>query len=104
MEKEKSRSEHKSPSNSKCNGTLEPFSLGHELVTDVVRLQFPNLTGEWDTYSVAYAILLGAAGTLGVPNTDLNVTITDGNSLGESAIVLYDNVPGGAGLVAQLEE
>ena len=39
-----------------------------------------------------------------VPDTDLNVTITGGDSLDESAIVLYDNVPGGAGLVAQLEQ
>ena len=96
--------EHKSPSDSKCNGTLERFSLGHELVTDVVRLQFPQLHGEWEAYSVAYAVLLGAAETLDVPDTDLNVTITKGNNPGESAIVLYDNVPGGAGLVAQLEQ
>lgn len=95
---------HKSPSGSDCRGTLEKFSLGHELVTDVVRLQFPQLYGEWDAYSVAYAVLLGAAETLNVPDTDLNVTITGGENSGESAIVLYDNVPGGAGLVAQLEE
>ena len=97
------KGKHKSPSDSVCSGTLERFSLGHELVTDVVRLQFPQLTGEWDAYSVAYAILLGAAETLGVPDTDLNVTITGGSNASESAIVLYDNVPGGAGLVAQLE-
>ena len=97
------KDEHKSPSDSVCSGTLERFSLGHELVTDVVRLQFPQLTGEWDAYSVAYAVLLGAAETLDVPDTDLNVTITSGSNEGESAIVLYDNVPGGAGLVAQLE-
>ena len=95
--------EHRSPSDSKCRGTLGRFSLGHELVTDVVRLQFPQLYGEWDAYAVAYAILLGAAKTLDVPDTDLNVTITGGDHPGESAIVLYDNVPGGAGLVAQLE-
>ena len=94
---------HKSPSNSDCMGTLERFSLGHELATDVVRLQFPNVHGEWDAYSVAYAILLGAADTLEVPDTDLNVTIAGGDQPGESAVVLYDNVPGGAGLVAQLE-
>ena len=97
------KGEHKSPSDSVCSGTLGRFSLGHELVTDVVRLQFPQLTGEWDAYSVAYAVLLGAAETLDVPDTDLNVTITGGSEAGESAIVLYDNVPGGAGLVAQLE-
>ena len=93
---------HKTPSGSECRGTLGRFSLGHELVTDVVRLQFSRLRGEWDAYSVAYATLLGAAETLDVPDTDLNVTVTGGSS-GESAIVLYDNVPGGAGLVAQLE-
>ena len=99
----KPQKEHKSYSDSKCTGTLEKFSLGHELVTDVVRLQFPQLHGEWDSYSVAYAVLLGAAETLDVPDTDLNVTITRGGNPGESAIVLYDNVPGGAGLVVQLE-
>ncbi len=94
---------HRSPSASECGGTLERFSLGHELVTDVVRLQFPQLRDEWDAYSVAYAVLLGAAETLSVPDTDLNVTIAAGANSDESAIVLYDNVPGGAGLVAQLE-
>ena len=95
---------HKSLSGASCRGKLEKFSLGHELVTDVVRLQFPRLSGEWDAYSVAYAVLLGAAEILNVPDTDLNVTITGGENPDESAIVLYDNVPGGAGLVAQLEE
>ncbi len=95
---------HKSPSNSDCMGTLERFSLGHELVTDVLRIQFPMVQGEWDAYSVAYAVLLGAADMLEVPDTDLNVTVTGGDQPGESAVVLYDNVPGGAGLVAQLED
>ena len=98
------QSQHKSSTNKSCSGMLQNFSLGHELVTDVVRLQFPGLIGEWDSYSVAYAVLLGAAETLGIPDTDLNVTITRGNHPDEVAIVLYDNVPGGAGLVAQLEE
>lgn len=95
--------DHKSPSGSDCIGTLERFSLGHELATDVVRLQFAMVHGAWDAYSVAYAVLLGAADTLEVPDTDLNVTIAGGDRPGESAVVLYDNVPGGAGLVAQLE-
>ena len=73
------------------------------MVTDIVRLQFPRLGGEWDAYSVAYALLLGAATALDVPDTDLNVTIARGDHSKESAIVLYDDVPGGAGLVVQLE-
>ena len=98
------KAKHESPSGSECNGTLENVSFGYELVTDVVRLQFPKLTDEWDAYSVAYAILLGAAEVLDVPDTDLNVTITGGKKPTESAIVLYDNVPGGAGLVAHLKQ
>ena len=92
------RASHETPAGSDCHdGKLEWFSLGHELVTDVVRLRFPRLTDEWDAYSLAYAILLGAAQTLDVPGDDLNVTTAG------AAIILYDNVPGGAGLVAQLE-
>ena len=82
---------------------LEHFSLGHELSTDVIRLQFPQLTDEWHAYSVAYAVLLGAAEALEVPDADLNVTIAGGDK-NEFTIVLYDSVPGGAGLVAQLEQ
>ena len=52
---------HKSPSDSNCLGTIQPqISLGYELATDVVRIQFPGLANEWDAYSVAYAVLLGA--------------------------------------------
>jgi len=94
---------HTSPSGYPCGGSLERFSLGHELETDVVRLEFPTVQDEWVAYSVAYAVLLGAADTLDVPDTDLNVTITRGENVGNTAIVLYDNVPGGAGLVAQLQ-
>lgn len=94
---------HQSPVGSECKGTLKKYSLGHELVTDVVRLQIPELKDEWDTYSVAFACVLGAAEVLDVPDSDLNVTISGGECPHESSIVLYDNVPGGAALVAQLE-
>ena len=98
----KPKGAHKTPEESGCGGTLDRFSLGHELVTDVVRIRFPQLTDQWDAYSLAYAVLLGAADTMDVPDMDLNVTITAGDAPNEAAIVLYDNVPGGAGLVAEL--
>ena len=96
-------SEHVSPAGSACKGTLGCYSLAHELHTDVVRLDFRGSMQEDHAYSVGYAILLGAAESLDVPSTDLNVTVGPG-AFAESAIVLYDDVPGGAGLVAQLEE
>ena len=94
---------HRTPEKSECNHPLENFSLGHELVTDVVCLQFPELRNEWDAFSVAYAVVLGAAETMDVPETDLNVTLTRGATAQHASIVLYDNVPGGAGLVSQIE-
>ena len=98
------KSSHKSPEGNACSGMLELLSLGHEFETDVVRLQFPNLNDQWEAYSLAYAILLGISQTLNVPDTDINTTITAGDTHNEIAIVLYDNVPGGAGLVASLEK
>ncbi len=95
---------HKTPENNQCSGTLEQLALGHEFVTDAIRLQFPELRDQWQAYSLAYAVLLGAAQRLDVPATDLNATITAGETTDETAIVLYDNVPGGAGLVASLEQ
>lgn len=95
-------SKHKTPWNTDCHNTIENFSLGHELVTDVIKLHFPNVIEQWHAYSLAYAVLLGASETLQIPQSDLNVTIT-GEAKGEAAIVLYDNVPGGAGLVAQFD-
>ncbi len=96
-------SEHVTPSGAACPGTLGCYSLAHELHTDVVRLHFRDSMHEDHAYSLGYAILLGAAEALDVPSTDLNVTVGPGESA-ESAIVLYDDVPGGAGLVAQLEQ
>jgi len=101
---DRQRSPHKSPVDTNCNATLERLSLGHEFVTDVTRLHFPAVTSEWAAYSLAYAVLLGTASTLNVPDTDLNATITGQKSGEELSIVLYDNVPGGAGLVTNLEK
>ncbi len=92
------KAKHTAPLQYECKGTLKNFSLGHELATDVMRLQFPGVQDTWDAYSVGYAVLLGAAEMLGIPSTDLNVTVSG------TAIVLYDDVPGGAGLVARLEQ
>ena len=95
---------HKSPNGADCTGTLYKLSLGHEFVTDVTRLDFPGVADIWEAYSLAYAVLLGAASALEVPDTDLNATITGSLRASGLSIVLYDNVPGGAGLVANLYE
>ncbi|MGB9618853.1 MAG: helicase-related protein [Armatimonadota bacterium] len=100
---------HKTPYGKDCQGTLEQVSLGHEFVTDVLQLQFypepeQGIDPVWFTYSLAYAIVEGAAEVLEVPSTDLSATVAYSEQHTILPIILYDNVPGGAGLVARLED
>lgn len=100
---------HRTPNGQYCNGILEEVSLGHEFVTDVLQLQFHQepeggIEPVWFAYSLAYALVEGAAEALEVPSTDLSATVTHSNEYPIPPIILYDNVPGGAGLVAQLEK
>jgi len=100
---------HKTPYGQDCRGTLEQVSLGHEFETDVLRLQFhPKFDGDiepvWFAYSLAYALVEGAAEVLEVPSNDLSATVAHGEQYPVPPIILYDNVPGGAGLVARLEK
>jgi len=99
---------HKTPYGQDCHGTLEQVSLGHEFVTDVLQLQFhPKPDGDmeavWFAYSLAYALVEGAAEVLEVPSIDLSATVAHSEQCPLPPIILYDNVPGGAGLVTRLE-
>jgi hypothetical protein len=100
---------HKTPYGEKCSGTLECFSLGHEFVTDVLRIHFlleppkNGIDNVWFAYSLAYALLEGSADVLEIPSTDLSATVAYSVDRSIPPIILYDNVPGGAGLVARLE-
>jgi len=101
---------HTTPYGTPCSGQCQQVSLGHEFVTDVLQLQFHlSLPGKaepiWFAYSLAYALAEGAAETLEVPSTDLNAAVRQGSEASSiPPIILYDNVPGGAGLVVRLEE
>jgi hypothetical protein len=100
---------HETPFGEPCPGPLRHVTaLGHEFVTDATRLQFLLPPGEAATpsslaYSLAFALLEGLAAVLEVPTSDLGTTVAWGEGP-VSAIVLYDAVPGGAGLVARLGE
>lgn len=99
---------HKTPYGQDCRGTLEQVSLGHEFVTDVLELQFRlepegDIERVWFAHSLAYALVEGAAEVLEVPSSDLSATVAYREHVPVPPIILYDNVPGGAGLVARLE-
>lgn len=104
----KRQNRHKTPQGQQCSGTLEQVSLGHEFVTDVLQLQFhpaPQIGSSIVpfAFSLAYAIVEGAAEVLEVPSIDLSATVLSVQNE-VPPIILYDNVPGGAGLVARLEK
>lgn len=102
--------QHRTPIGSTCRGRPERVALGHEFVTDVLRIRFRHPRGQvepagglWFGYSLAYALLQGAHEVLEVPLQDLSVTVPSTTAEELPEIVLYDDVPGGAGLVARLE-
>lgn len=105
---------HDDPFGEKCRGKLDPVSLGHEFITDVLGLRFTLPTAKtaieptdqyWFTYSLGTALVEGASEVLEIPSTDLNVTIKKYDTANDTyQIILYDAVPGGAGLVARLEQ
>lgn len=102
---------HKTPYGQVCSARADKpraVMLGHELLTDVLKLQFQlppvNIHDSiWLAFSLAYALVEGAAEHLDVPSTDLSATIAYAENQTIPPIVLFDNVPGGAGLVARLE-
>ena len=102
---------HTTPYGAKCRGPLEPVVLGHEFITDIIRLDFLHRPSFpcwgaplWFAYSLAYALAGAASEVLEVSPTDLNATVghPEGDAL--PPIILYDNAPGGAALVTRLEE
>ncbi len=105
---------HKTPLGKICAAQVQSLrpevSLGHEFITDAIQLQFhptPTQSDDllWFAYSLSYALLEGAAEVLDIPSNNLNATISSGSQNNAiPPIILYDNVPGGAGLVAQLED
>ena len=74
------KSPHENPYGENCPGTLERVSLGHEFITDVLQIRFfklpqDNTEGIWFAYSLAYALVEGAAEILEVPPIDLKATV-----------------------------
>jgi ATP-dependent helicase YprA (DUF1998 family) len=104
---------HKNPRTGKdCAGFTKVYRLGHEFVTDVIELQtygpiidiisVPEGKELW--WSVLYALLEGASGALGIRRTDLNGTLFYSSDSPAPSLVLYDDVPGGAGHVRRIKE
>lgn len=78
-----------------CGGTFQTRQLGHEFLTDLLEIRFPQPMDPNDARSLL-AALLESVESVGVSRSDVDGTIAfvGGHS---PAIVLFDAVPGGAG-------
>ncbi len=101
---------HTSPLTGKeCRGFMETVSLGHKFMTDALELRFggylalqANRFEMW--LSLLYAVLEGASLALGIRRDDLDGTLYSYDDSLIPALVLFDNVPGGAGHVRRVGE
>lgn len=84
-----------------CAGTPYTLSLAHDYQTDILVLHLPTLATQDQTRSVLYALLAGASDALDISRDDLDGTLLPSRG---TAIVLFDTVAGGAGLVKRIAE
>jgi len=96
---------HNTPSGDKCNGVLTYCHLGHEFMSDTLELRFDGYySADEDLWpSLLYAVLEGASQALSIARADIDGCLYYYGSRGTNpALVLFDNVPGGAGHVKRL--
>lgn len=97
---------HKAPYGGReCTGGLGYYHLGHQFISDVFELRLQGLSceeyGVW--LSVLHAMLEGASEELAISRSDIDGCLYYyAGSTGTPAIILYDDVPGGAGHVKRI--
>ncbi len=83
-----------------CAGMIYSYHLGHEFTTDVLELRFAGPLASNPVYdlwwSVLFALLEGSSQALGIRRDDLDGTLYRHRDSPVPALVLFDNVPGGA--------
>lgn len=99
---------HKNFKQYACNNDeLEYLRLGHKFQTDVARFTIPILdsadkVGYPQALSFLYAFLEGVSNALGIGRNDIDGVLELNLEWQSYDILLYDNVPGGAGHVKRL--
>jgi ssDNA-binding Zn-finger/Zn-ribbon topoisomerase 1 len=85
------------------NQILERTSLGHIYPTDVIRIRLNISAGEDELITLVFALLEGISQELQIERTDVNGLVI-GNAARGRELVLFDQVPGGAGYVKSLTD
>ena len=99
---------HKNYRQFECTNTqLNYLHIGHKFQTDVTRFTIPDLdasdtVGYPQALSFLYAFLEGVSVALGIERTDIDGIIEVNLEMNSYDVLLYDNVPGGAGHVKRL--
>lgn len=99
---------HKNFKKFDCNNDeLEYLRLGHKFQTDVARFTIPMLdsadkAGYPQALSFLYAFLEGVSNALGIERNDIDGVLELNLEWQSYDILLYDNVPGGAGHMKRL--
>jgi hypothetical protein len=104
---EKPPNPHKTPLGKDCRGTLTYTDLGHEFKTDILDLKIESYSNPDRAFwlSLLYALLEGASKSLEVSRDDLDGCLYPyAGDPTKPAIILFDDVPGGAGHVKRLAE
>jgi hypothetical protein len=96
---------HITPWRTECNGVLTRLFLGHEFKTDILQLRFEGYSaddrGFW--LSLLYALLEGISEALDIDRQDLDGCLYPyAGDPSTPALVLFDDVPGGAGHVQRI--
>ena len=89
-----------------CNGLMHTHRLGHQFLTDVVEVRFDGSLARQSEHalwrSLLYALLEGASQGLTIRRDDLDGTLYIPGKGEPPALMLFDNVPGGAGHVKRI--
>src|SRR5699024_11854329 len=94
---------HQNPrASTDCGSGTQWLSLRHVYQTDIATISFLRLAnfGTHQLQSALYAILESASETLEINRDDLDGTISWHNGI--PRFVLFDTVPGGAGVTAKI--
>jgi superfamily II DNA/RNA helicase/ribosomal protein L37AE/L43A len=103
----KTMGNNKKKKHKNCNGfdctseILEKTALGHQFKTDVVKIKIAGLVERRKALSTMYALLEGISGAFDIERKDINA-ILNKNDDGWYEIIVFDNVPGGAGHVKRM--
>jgi hypothetical protein len=101
---------HKKPDGYLCsNDKLKSYALGHDFQTDVCLIRFTDedISDTSQAWTILYSLLEGLSKYLNIDRTELSGCLhwyrNSNFGKGNYSFVLFDNTPGGAGYVRQLQ-